>query len=298
MEFLTLIQELNQGKQLANQLRNHLHPSSSSSSSSSDGILLIDKILHSYENALLALAGGGAAAASVKSALAPLNDRGVSKKRKVMVKWSEQVKVSSDSAIDGPRCDGFSWRKYGQKDILGSKFPRGYFRCSHRFTQGCLATKQVQKSDDDPTIYDVTYKGRHTCNKALHSNTPQEDPNSLLQHPMPPKQEQKPLQQLHDPSSFTFSSDAIRVKSENLDDVDGGLFQQFCDLSPMFGSEVQDDQSPFRESELSPTFESNDMFGFCCDFETGFISIPNSVTNISIGDLEEYFSFDNLDVFC
>lgn len=115
---------------------------------------------------------------------------------------------------------------------------------------------------------------------------------------MPPKQEQKPLQQPHDPSGFTFSSDAVQVKSENLDDVEGGLFQPFCAPSPMFGSEVQDDQSPFRESEFSPTFESNDMFGFCSDFETGFISIPNSVTNISIGDLEEYCSFDNVELFC
>lgn len=78
MEFLSLIQELNQGKQLANQLRNHLHPSSSS-----HGILLVDKILRSYENALLALSAGGGA--SVNSAIAPVNaavkDGDVSKKR-------------------------------------------------------------------------------------------------------------------------------------------------------------------------------------------------------------------------
>lgn len=26
-----------------------------------------------------------------------------------------------------------------------------------------MATKQVQRSDDDPTIYDVIYRGVHTC---------------------------------------------------------------------------------------------------------------------------------------
>ncbi|KAG0500486.1 hypothetical protein HPP92_000558 [Vanilla planifolia] len=31
--------------------------------------------------------------------------------------------------------DGHNWRKYGQKDILGSIFPR----CSHRHSQGCQA---------------------------------------------------------------------------------------------------------------------------------------------------------------
>ena len=25
---------------------------------------------------------------------------------------------------EGPLDDGFSWRKYGQKDILGAKYPR------------------------------------------------------------------------------------------------------------------------------------------------------------------------------
>lgn len=59
--------------------------------------------------------------------------------------------------------DGYCWRKFGQKDILGSKYPRGYYRCAHRHSQGCLATKVVQRSDDDPTKSDVTYRGVHTC---------------------------------------------------------------------------------------------------------------------------------------
>ena len=28
---------------------------------------------------------------------------------------------------------------------------------------GCPATKQVQRSDEDPTIFVITYKGKHTC---------------------------------------------------------------------------------------------------------------------------------------
>lgn len=42
---------------------------------------------------------------------------------------------------------------------------RGYYRCTHRNIQGCLATKQVQRSDDDPTVFEITYRGRHTCNQ-------------------------------------------------------------------------------------------------------------------------------------
>ncbi|KAL5568311.1 hypothetical protein UlMin_024886, partial [Ulmus minor] len=68
--------------------------------------------------------------------------------------------------LEGPLDDGFSWRKYGQKDIMGAKFPRGYYRCTHRNVQGCLATKQVQRSNEDPTIVEITYRGRHTCTQA------------------------------------------------------------------------------------------------------------------------------------
>lgn len=98
------------------------------------------------------------------------------------------------------------------------------------------------------------------------------------------------------------------MKSENPDDVDGGVFR-FRIPSPWFGSEVRGDHSPFEESELggvlSPTtFESRDAFGLCYigdpawDSEFGFVSVPNSAANVPIGDLEEYCSFDNLELFC
>nr|QIN97379.1 WRKY42 transcription factor [Isatis tinctoria] len=86
-----------------------------------------------------------------------------SKKRKTLPKWTEQVKISPERGLEGPHDDVFSWRKYGQKDILGAKYPRSYYRCTFRNTQNCWATKQVQRSDGDPTIFEVTYKGTHTC---------------------------------------------------------------------------------------------------------------------------------------
>ncbi|CAH9098309.1 unnamed protein product [Cuscuta europaea] len=62
--------------------------------------------------------------------------------------------------------DGCSWRKYGQKHILNSEYPRCYFRCTHKHTQGCKATKQVQRVSENE--YQTTYFGNHTC---------KEDPN-------------------------------------------------------------------------------------------------------------------------
>ena len=34
------------------------------------------------------------------------------------------MRVSPGIRLEGHLDDGFSWRKYGQKDILGAKYPR------------------------------------------------------------------------------------------------------------------------------------------------------------------------------
>ena len=44
--------------------------------------------------------------------------------RKTLPKWSNQVRVNPGGGIEAPLDDGYSWRKYGQKDILGAKHPR------------------------------------------------------------------------------------------------------------------------------------------------------------------------------
>ncbi|XP_061339214.1 probable WRKY transcription factor 70 [Gastrolobium bilobum] len=59
--------------------------------------------------------------------------------------------------------DNHSWRKYGQKEIHNSKFPRSYFRCSRKYDQGCKATKQVQLTQENPDMYHIMYIGIHTC---------------------------------------------------------------------------------------------------------------------------------------
>lgn len=40
---------------------------------------------------------------------------------------------------------------------------RAYFRCTHKYDQLCTAQRQVQRCDDDPASYRVTYIGEHTC---------------------------------------------------------------------------------------------------------------------------------------
>ncbi|KAI3695102.1 hypothetical protein L1987_78090 [Smallanthus sonchifolius] len=80
-------------------------------------------------------------------------------------KWKEQVKVSLEIGLEVPPNDGYMWRKYGQKEILNAKYHREYYRCTYRNTHGCCATKQVQRSSEDPSTFDITYLGKHTCPK-------------------------------------------------------------------------------------------------------------------------------------
>ncbi|KAJ1285393.1 hypothetical protein BS78_03G276600 [Paspalum vaginatum] len=58
-----------------------------------------------------------------------------------------------------PPSDSWAWRKYGQKPIKGSPYPRGYYRCSS--SKGCPARKQVERSRADPTVLLVTYTFDH-----------------------------------------------------------------------------------------------------------------------------------------
>ncbi|KAK6134334.1 hypothetical protein DH2020_031957 [Rehmannia glutinosa] len=58
-----------------------------------------------------------------------------------------------------PPPDSWSWRKYGQKPIKGSPYPRGYYRCSS--SKGCPARKQVERSRLDPTTLLITYSCEH-----------------------------------------------------------------------------------------------------------------------------------------
>ncbi|WCJ26483.1 WRKY DNA-binding protein 30 [Euphorbia peplus] len=240
-----VIRELIQGMEMAKQLRLHLNSGGSSSMEARES--LIQKILCSYEKALLILNWGqqqqNAAAVAVLPLVAaasgsvpesPISVNGspgsddfdvghvvdVSKKRKTMPRWTDHVRISSDNGLEGAHDDGYNWRKYGQKDILGAKYPRSYYRCTYRNTQNCWATKQVQRSDEDPNVFDITYRGSHTCSHGQQSVAPPASPE---------KQEQKQNminsypQQQSEETLFNFQK-TLRVNTEDLDNKETATF--------------------------------------------------------------------------
>ncbi|KAJ4903286.1 putative WRKY transcription factor 21 [Raphanus sativus] len=81
-----------------------------------------------------------------------------SKKRKHRVRRSIRVPAISNKVADIPP-DDYSWRKYGQKPIKGSPYPRGYYKCSSM--RGCPARKHVERCVEDPAMLIVTYEAEH-----------------------------------------------------------------------------------------------------------------------------------------
>ncbi|KZV57661.1 hypothetical protein F511_03121 [Dorcoceras hygrometricum] len=90
---------------------------------------------------------------SLPSVSKPNNPTSRSKRRKNNLKRVCHVPAESLSS------DMWSWRKYGQKPIKGSPYPRGYYKCST--LKGCMARKQVERNKSDPGMFIVTYTAEH-----------------------------------------------------------------------------------------------------------------------------------------
>ncbi|XP_058075372.1 probable WRKY transcription factor 70 isoform X2 [Magnolia sinica] len=182
-----VIQELIHGCDLATELQILLREPVGDHRLNS-GEILVEKIMQSFVDALSILNSGGTdeghqnpAAThlcSLRSNDSIIKDSGKSVKflaAKVgrvgrggyKRRSSETIRRFLATQMDE---DGHVWRKYGQKDIMGAKFPRSYFRCTHRYDQGCRATKQVQRSEDDSSLFVITYVGHHTCKDVLMSS--------------------------------------------------------------------------------------------------------------------------------
>lgn len=65
--------------------------------------------------------------------------------------------VAQPLVVERPSEDGYNWRKYGQKQVKGSEFPRSYYKCTH---PNCSVKKKVERSHDGQ-VTEIVYKGEH-----------------------------------------------------------------------------------------------------------------------------------------
>lgn len=110
------------------------------------------------------LSASPSTAAEPASAPAPPSHLRRTKRRK-----NQQKRMVCQVMADGLSGDLWAWRKYGQKPIKGSPFPRGYYRCSS--SKGCSARKQVERSRTDPGMFVITYTGEHNHPLPTHRNS-------------------------------------------------------------------------------------------------------------------------------
>ncbi|XP_061348156.1 probable WRKY transcription factor 30 [Gastrolobium bilobum] len=274
----SLIHELLQGLELARQLQIYLHVPSSSQETRE---LLIQKIISTFEKALEMVNWKGPVGESSqhpsgvvirKSDSPPLSssprsedsdrdlkdqESNASTKRNTFPRWTKHIRVNPGMGVEGPLDDGYSWRKYGQKDILGAMYPRGYYRCTHRNVQGCLATKQVQRSDEDPTVFEINYRGKHTCTMASNvvpTSTPLENQESNL-NTNPLQQHQNVLQSLEEqPNELLLNLRAgLKVQTENLDSTD----QSFSPFHFPSTSSIKIEDQVFPSPMVGNSFAEN-----------------------------------------
>lgn len=132
---------------------------------------------------------------------------------------------------EGLSSDMWSWRKYGQKPIKGSPYPRGYYKCSTQ--KGCLARKQVERNRSNPGMFIVTYTGDHTHPAPTHRNslagatrhiTPKPitggDPIKAPSPPSPDKMDAYDESDEFSPSDAAIGDDFF----EGLEDLAGDIF--------------------------------------------------------------------------
>ncbi|CAL0325012.1 unnamed protein product [Lupinus luteus] len=208
--------------------------------------------------------GGMVTSPSTSSSSASLKKSRRGKQKRVV---QIPIKETEGSISNTPPSDSWAWRKYGQKPIKGSPYPRGYYRCSSN--KGCPARKQVEKSRMDPTMLMVTYSSEH--NHALpvfknhhhhnHSNNnnhssptdakpvikPEPEPNRLIAEPVEPEDK------FADEFGWLGEMETIATTSSTV--LEGPIFGGYDDdVASVFMPMREEDELLFADLEELPEF--------------------------------------------
>jgi hypothetical protein len=90
----------------------------------------------------------------------------------------DQRSNHSSFTVDKPTEDGYNWRKYGQKQVKGSEYPRSYYKCTHA---NCPVKKKVERSVDGQ-VTEIIYKGQHNHQPPQPNKRGKDTGNSEIGH--------------------------------------------------------------------------------------------------------------------
>ncbi|KAG8381002.1 hypothetical protein BUALT_Bualt06G0075500 [Buddleja alternifolia] len=287
-----VIVELLKGREIATKLQTLLN------SPDHDGDVSVEELalqISTSFTATLSVLSSCAAAASTESAQIAAVDGGGSacsgeSKKKVGVKDRRgcyKRRKSSDSwmTVSSTMEDGQAWRKYGQKIILNSKYPRCYFRCTHKY-EGCKALKQVQIIKEDPIYYQTTYFNHHTCTDTLRAPHLILDPDPV--EPNLISFQSKPMINNISLVKKEYTDHDHRTQSEDVsDDAKSSLnpWQEIIGLEPWGSYKPQWDPKmrSYQEEEGS---------GFQSCGSTSLYGLDMEVNQL--GDIDNFLYFDDI----
>ncbi|XP_010253044.1 PREDICTED: probable WRKY transcription factor 70 [Nelumbo nucifera] len=216
--------------------------------------------------------------------------RGDYKRRKVSETWTKITPTPID--------DGRAWRKYGQKVILNCKYPRNYYRCTHKNDQGCAATKQVQQIEDDPPKYRTIYKGQHTCKdiskppQFIMDSTHTDSSSFVLSFQSDSDAPITNQQQLQEHHPFFSSSFPPIIKQECQEEIPNHEMEELTH-NQQSSSQYFLPSVPTSALPSTPGSDHGDVISGVYSCSTSSHSLDMSF----VGDFDDVFHFDDDDFF-
>ncbi|CAI9771945.1 unnamed protein product [Fraxinus pennsylvanica] len=188
---------------------------------------------------------------------------------------NQQMKMVRQMTQEELSADSWAWRKYGQKPIKGSPYPRNYYRCST--SKDCAARKHVERSLTEPDIFVVSYSGEHTHPRPTQRNSLAGSTRNKFS---PAATSVEPTANSNIPpmrlpnSSFPSSSLASgSSSSQNATLMEGENAVQNDDVE-MADEQVEDEDEDILFQELSGTNDGSDHSNGGDIFSSGLLSPP------------------------